>query len=279
MSNKEYYFISGLPRSGSTLLSAILRQNPDFYADISSPVQGMLTSAIGHMSTTEASPNITDHQRESVLKGMVDGYYSDVERSVIFDSNRGWTSQTNLLKAMYPYTRIICCVRDINWILDSFEKISNKNPYHINALTDEESSPCVHTRSHAMMDINKGGTVIKPWYWLQEGLLANPSMILLVEYNDLTQKPEETMRRVYDFIGKDYYENHDFENVEYSNDPFDLKISTPDLHTVSGRVEYRERETILPQQILDKYSGYEFWRQENNNSKKNKEPTANLLYS
>jgi sulfotransferase len=128
------------------------------------------------------------------------------------------------------------------------------------------------------MDINKGGTVIKPWYWLQEGLLANPNMILLVEYNDLTQKPEETMRRVYDFIGKDYYENHDYENVEYSNDPFDLKISTPDLHTVSGRVEYHERETILPQQILDKYSGYEFWRQENN-SKKNKEPTANLLYS
>jgi len=246
MTDKEYYFISGLPRSGSTLLSAILRQNPDFYADISSPVQGMLTSAIGHMSTTEASPNITDHQRDSVLKGMVDGYYSNIEKPVIFDSSRGWTSQTNLLKAMYPYTRIICCVRDINWILDSFEKISN---------------------------------VIKPWYWLQEGLLANPSMILLVEYNDLTQKPEETMRRVYDFIGMDYYESHDYENVEYSNDPFDLKISTPDLHTVSGRVEYRERETILPQQILDKYSGYEFWRQENNNGKKNKEPTANLLYS
>jgi len=93
-------------------------------------------------------------------------------------------------------------------------------------------------------------------------------MILLVEYNDLTQKPEETMRRVYDFIGKDYYENHDYERVEYSNDPFDLKISTPDLHMVSGRVEYRERETILPQQILEKYANHEFWRQNNNKSSK-----------
>ena len=35
---KNYYFISGLPRSGSTLLSTILSQNPDFYADISSPL-------------------------------------------------------------------------------------------------------------------------------------------------------------------------------------------------------------------------------------------------
>ena len=32
------HFISGLPRSGSTLLSALLRQNPSFHADISSPV-------------------------------------------------------------------------------------------------------------------------------------------------------------------------------------------------------------------------------------------------
>jgi sulfotransferase len=36
---KSYYFISGLPRSGSTLLSGILKQNPEFYADIASPVQ------------------------------------------------------------------------------------------------------------------------------------------------------------------------------------------------------------------------------------------------
>jgi len=31
--------ISGLPRSGSTLLSSILRQNPEFYVDIASQVE------------------------------------------------------------------------------------------------------------------------------------------------------------------------------------------------------------------------------------------------
>jgi len=274
-SNKEYYFISGLPRSGSTLLSAILRQNPDFYADISSPLEGMLTNCIGHMTSTETSANISNERREAVLKGITDGYYSEVDRPVVFDSCRGWTSQTNLLKAMYPYTKMICCVRDINWILDSFEKISNKNPYHMNTLAHDETSPCVHTRSHSLMDINKSGTVIKPWYWLQEGLLANPDMILLVEYNDLTQDPEGMMRRVYDFIGKDYYENHDYENVEYSNEPFDLGISVPNLHTVSGRVEYRERETVLPHQITEKYANYEFWRKNTNTTSK---PKPNLLY-
>ena len=33
----QYHFISGLPRSGSTLLSAILLQNPRFHAGMSSP--------------------------------------------------------------------------------------------------------------------------------------------------------------------------------------------------------------------------------------------------
>jgi len=36
--SKTFHFISGLPRSGSTLLSAILRQNPRFYAGMTSPV-------------------------------------------------------------------------------------------------------------------------------------------------------------------------------------------------------------------------------------------------
>ena len=43
---KQYYFISGLPRSGSTLLSAILKQNPEFYADISSPVDRIVETTI-----------------------------------------------------------------------------------------------------------------------------------------------------------------------------------------------------------------------------------------
>jgi len=44
---KSYYFISGLPRSGSTLLSAILRQNPEFYADIASPVASPVEALTG----------------------------------------------------------------------------------------------------------------------------------------------------------------------------------------------------------------------------------------
>ena len=41
-----FHAISGLPRSGSTLLAALLRQNPRFYAEMTSPVVGLLNGLV-----------------------------------------------------------------------------------------------------------------------------------------------------------------------------------------------------------------------------------------
>ena len=44
------HFISGLPRSGSTLLAALLRQNPRFEAGMSGPLAGLFGALLGEMS-------------------------------------------------------------------------------------------------------------------------------------------------------------------------------------------------------------------------------------
>jgi sulfotransferase len=44
------HFISGLPRSGSTLLAALLRQNPRFEAGMSGPLSGLFGALLGQMS-------------------------------------------------------------------------------------------------------------------------------------------------------------------------------------------------------------------------------------
>ena len=41
------HFISGLPRAGSTLLAALLRQNPRFHAGMTSPVGAIFNAKIG----------------------------------------------------------------------------------------------------------------------------------------------------------------------------------------------------------------------------------------
>ncbi len=41
-----FHFISGLPRSGSTLMGAVLKQNPRFHAGMSSPVASLFDTLI-----------------------------------------------------------------------------------------------------------------------------------------------------------------------------------------------------------------------------------------
>lgn len=249
---KEFYFISGLPRSGSTLLSGILRQNPDFYADIASPLQGLVKNVIDGITSSESNFTIKEDKRKTILYGVIDSFYSDVSKSVIFDSSRAWTSMTPLLKELFPYTKIICCNRDLLWILDSFERIAAKNCLYTNTFVDDESRPSVDTRCMDLMDVKKGGMVVKPWYWLKEGIAMNPDMIYIVEYDNLCKNPYKTMKGIYDFLQKDYFD-HDFDNVEYENEVFDRALNMKDLHTVKRKVEWVERKMILPDFVIDRY--------------------------
>jgi sulfotransferase len=259
---KQYYFISGLPRSGSTLLSGILKQNPDFYADISSPLQGIISNTIDFMTGCENNFNLTEERRRNLLLSIFEGYYSFLKTPVIFDSCRSWTKNTTLLQKLFPYTKILCCVRDIPWIINSFELIIKKNPFYTSKLAKQECDDNVFSRSDGMMDKN-GGMVSSSWVLLQEGYAMNPEMIMFIEYDDLCKKPEKMMRKVYEFLEKPYY-SHDFDNVEYSNENFDKACNLKDLHTVRRKVEYKEQKKVLPPEIWKKYASMnmEFWKKE-----------------
>jgi sulfotransferase len=255
---KSYYFISGLPRSGSTLLSGILKQNPEFYADIASPVEALTGTAIDIVTGAESNLTVTENQRKNLMYGIFDGYYKHIKNPVIFDSSRGWTKKTNFLKALFPDTKILCSVRDIVSILNSFEVISSKNPFHTKTLTQYKDN--VFARCDGMMDKN-GGIIAGPWILLQEGYALNPEMIYFVEYENLCKNPEREMRTIYEFLEKPYY-SHDFENVEYSNENFDKACNLKDLHTVKRRVEYKPPRNVLPSEIVQKYEemNMEFWK-------------------
>src|SRR5690606_37254934 len=57
MTRSSIHFVAGLPRSGSTLLAAILRQNPRFRADVTSPVAALTDGLLPRMGMgTEFAP-------------------------------------------------------------------------------------------------------------------------------------------------------------------------------------------------------------------------------
>ena len=101
------HFISGLPRSGSTLLAALLRQNPRFEAGMSGPLAGLFGALLGQMSArNEYSVFIDDARRERILRGLFDSFYADCKAGVIFDTSRGWYSATCSAPRRFSATRL-----------------------------------------------------------------------------------------------------------------------------------------------------------------------------
>ena len=83
--------------------------------------------------------------------------------------------------------------------------------------------------------------------------------LILVEYQALTRAPSDTLRILYEMLGELYFE-HDFENVEYQADDFDLALGARGLHMVRRKVEWIERRSVLPPELFDRFSGDMFWR-------------------
>ena len=168
MDGRRYHFISGLPRSGSTLTAAILRQNPRFHAGMSSPIAGLFEGMIAQVSAgTELASTVTNEQRARLLRGLFESYYADFPQEVIFDTNRAWTAKLPALMEVFPEARVICLVRDVAWIMDSMERQFRNNPFeHTRLFNTPAERATVYTRTEAMAGANR--LVGYPWHALRE---------------------------------------------------------------------------------------------------------------
>jgi Sulfotransferase family len=124
------HFISGLPRAGSTLLAALLRQNPRFHADMTSPVGSLFSALLRQMSQeNETAVFIDDDQRARLLRACFDAFYADLHpEKLVFDTNRRTTKLPALVE-LFPDLRMICCVRNPAWIIDSIERLTRQNKF------------------------------------------------------------------------------------------------------------------------------------------------------
>lgn len=258
MVNPGLHFISGLPRSGSTLLAAILKQNPRFTAGMSSPVARSYRALEASMSREDSEAfYVTDKQRRDVLKGLFANFYEG-HTGTIFDTNRMWAARLPALAKLFPDAKVICCVRDLAWILDSFERLHARNPFEVSKIYNFDTTGTVYSRVGRLSAGD--GTVGYALNALREALAGEFSdRVLLVEYDDLCRNPVKELGRIYKFIGETQFA-HDFKNIQYSASEFDRSISAPGLHDVSGPVEVRKRKSVLPPDIFARYTHDQFWR-------------------
>jgi sulfotransferase len=254
------HFISGLPRSGSTLLAAILRQNPRFHAAMMGPVGFMYMALERAMSRREeAAGMIEEAERRNVLKGLFTNYYHMIQKDkLVFDTNRVWCAKLPALTQLFPKARIVCCVRDVPWIVDSIERLVRKNAFELSGMFGFEPASTVYARIHQVAAGN--GLVGYALDALKEGFYGEQaSRLILVEYEALARAPKSTLQHLYTLLDEPPF-SHDFENVEYQADDFDLAVGMPGLHTVRRKVEWVERQSVLPPELFQRFENDMFWR-------------------
>lgn len=257
----RFHFISGLPRAGSTLLAALLRQNPRFHAAMTSGLGALVGGAMQIMSPgSEVALTLPADQREKILRGLFRSYYEGATvRPVIFDTNRGWTARMPLLAGLFPEAKVIACVRDLPWVMDSLERQVRKNPYHFTRLFGPQNQGTVYSRVEALL--HHDALVGRAWTGLKEAFYGEQAQsLLIVDYELLARAPAKVLPLIYQFLGEPWYDGHDFDRVEYDAPDFDEALGVEGLHSVRSKVEFQPRRTLLPPDLFQKCQGMDFWR-------------------
>lgn len=261
MTRKQtFHFISGLPRAGSTLLSAILRQNPRFHASVASPTPQLCQAILGHVSVgSEWAPLVGQEQRRDLLRGIFNSYYAKLPQEVIFDTNRSWPAKLHLLRDLFPQAKVIACVRNVAWVMDSLERVYRANPYENSRLFhDEGERGTVYSRTDTLAQ--RGRVVGLAWMSLKDAFYGEHSnSLLLVDYEFLTRYPDQVIPKIYEFIGEPCFE-HNYEKVEFDTPVYDAVLGLSGLHRVRPKVGFTPRATILPPDVFEKYSRWSFWQ-------------------
>lgn len=269
--NKTYYFMSGLPRSGSTLLSSILNQNPRFYSGPSSPVVATMITLENSFSNDELFLGYPKPQQaKEIISSVLSQYYSDRQEPVIFDKNRSWTVRMEYIPGYFDIQpKILFPVRDTAEILTSFISMLRRNPYQVDGrinFIDEmliKSNIPLTDDNRCEFLASPGGILGQSMEGLRKALMEGyDNSIHLIEYQDLVNNPKETMEKIYEFLGEEYFE-HTFDNVKNINRENDEKIyGFADMHEVRPEVKSisKRPEEILSEEILEKCKSTEFWR-------------------
>jgi sulfotransferase len=255
--------ISGMPRSGSTLLCQILNMNPDFNATQTSPILDML---VAQQSVFSHSPSFKAVDRMEVYnafgnaqKAFLESYYEELygEDKVVFDKNRGWPLHLMKLDELLDNTdtKILWTYRNPVHVVSSMEARHRLYPL---IQFNEEGGGQVSLNTlekRVNMWCGDNGIIAAPVYGLHDAVeMLNSKRIYIVDYKELCTKTQVVMDEIHSFLGlpKYSYAAKDFKDLKQVTKEDDSTYNYKYPHDIiEGKIEYKEPEFTLPQRYID----------------------------
>lgn len=263
---RKIFYVSGLPRSGSTLLMNLMAQNPKVFC---TPTSG-LNQLINNIKTSWS--NIIEHRADKnagsdknlkrILNTVLHSYH-DTDKPFVIDKCRGWGFSIEMLETIIgEEIKIISPVRDMKDILASFETLYRKGSYKFNP--PGPMPQCLTTEGRVQHWCSLQGEVGASYSILKDAFLRGYSdRFLLIDYDFLTHNPKFTMDRVWEFLNIPKVE-HDFVNIINKTPEDDTVYNYIDLHTIKSSIIPSKSKAleILGENICNNLQGYEFWKNE-----------------
>lgn len=240
---KKIIGLSGLPRSGSTLLSSILSQNLNIHAEGNSAVCQLMwdaqCSVLGPASQQLIASDRLDTGIE-LIKNIPNVYYKDIKASTIIDKCRSWTLPDNMAM-LYNYIdskpKVIVLERPIIDIVKSFVYLRKKNNWQGNleeGLLDDWSEPIIRSLNGVK--------------WAKKN---NKGEFLFIQYDDLLHNTNSTINKIYEFCKLESFE-HDFNNIINKHPENDEVYGMLGQHDVRPTISKRKLDVKLSDEIITK---------------------------
>jgi sulfotransferase len=253
--------MAGLPRSGSTLLSAILNQNPDIYVTPSADTSFLILSLYKTSQVSESyHAGFAPEGYQNIMAKLPHAFYEHIDKPYIIDKNRNWGTAENIEVAelFADKVKIICPVRPILEVLASFVHLADKNPdnfidkfvpdYPVSQFRPQNDARC-----DAMMAANHH--IENNIYSLASSLdPRHQGKFHFVAYADLISKPEKVIQAIYEFLDIPAFQ-HKFENLSWTLMPNESKIfGIPNMHKIRPKIDASKTDTsILSEYVHKKY--------------------------
>jgi len=231
---KKIYFLSGLPRSGSTVLAAILSQNPKIHATSTSNLLDTLVGTLRAWADSLTTRAQTDQKKEeekiqNVLNNICKTQYHDIDKPIILDKARGWADDTNMRtmsKVLGHKPKIIATVRNVEDCAASFVRVAKPKDLDYFLLKDDLIK---HLK--------------ESYQTFEKGYSFAPECFLIVDYDDLMNDPQKELKRVHEFLELPDFE-YDLNAIDGTNlQEKDEEVwEVKGLHDVKPKLGYQHKE-------------------------------------
>ena len=257
--NKKIFFLAGFPRSGNTLLTSILNQNPDIGCTPNSITLEMMKNLF-LLKGTDVFQNFPDEQSlDNVLDMIYPSYYKNWSFKYIIDRGpAGTPGNLALLKKHFKQEiKIIFLVRPLLEVLASWITWADKTPDNfIRKATKNPTEACRYLMSPKALiarELNCMENLLKP---------KHRHHVHFVDYQEIVEKPTATLKGIYKFLGIPPFKHRfiDLDQVMLNGLGYDDTVLGKGMHTIKTKklIKSKIDVNILPPEIIKQYGKIKF---------------------